>query len=138
MESKDIYRIYNKGVFLSLASGGEQFRDVRIDVPFPVKKIVFHPPVVQVDIAEVKAETYAVSTGLNPDGGGVVGFFVGGTVAETVPQYSNMGKVTVLMSDPKQISGFHKFTVRGFGEITGGVAVPISADIAIMIEFHSC
>lgn len=127
-------QIYNYAGFMVFASGTTpQQTELRISIPFPVGKIVFHPPYTQILTADSKNESYFVQSDLNPHGVGVVGAFNGVSTAYT----STYQPVTVKFAEPKQIDGNHRFMIRGFAEAGGGAAVPITAKVFMMMEFHS-
>ena len=57
MDSKQSGRNFNRILLLAYDTGGAQDSTARIDVPFSVKRIIFHPPYVQVLAADAKSES---------------------------------------------------------------------------------
>lgn len=154
-------RIYNHTVLLVFNSGTTpQQVESKINVPFDTKRMVFHPPYVQILAADVKEESYVLQSNLNPDGVGVVGTFAGfgkmtasavaaevaavaddtkyaGQAIDTGGERTNKDPVVIHLKDPVMISGEYRFLIRGLTQVAGGAAVPISCKVVQQIEFHS-
>lgn len=126
-------QIYNQVVLLNYAAGTTpQQLEQRINVPFKVGRIVFHPPFANILAADTQVESYFLQCSLNRDGVGIVGSFSGATALFS----SNSKAVEVSFALPTSIDGRHLFTLRAFVEAAGGAAVPITARVYQHIEFH--
>jgi hypothetical protein len=119
-------QVFNQNVILSFSAGVQQ-QTVRINCPFRVGRIVFHPP--RAHLAADVADEYLLSSSLNK-GGGVVGFLSGF-------QLGSPGEpITISVEDPLFINGEHRFQIRCLTEVGGGAATNLTAKLWQLIEFH--
>lgn len=129
-------QIFNKPVLLVFNAGvTPQEVETNVTVPFKVGKIVFNPPFAHVLAADTKDESYLIQSDLNPNGLGVVGAF-SGVVGAGVVATATSQPVEYVFKQPAEISGLHKFLIRGFVAAAGGAANPITAKILMNLEFH--
>ncbi len=159
-------QVFNKPVLLVFnAANTPQQVETNVTVPFKVNKIVFHPPFVHISAGvagvalapavaaapplaafagfdgvlpvagDSKDESYIIQSDLNPNGLGVIGAFSGVVVPGGVATATSES-VEYVFKNPVDISGLHKFSIRGFTEAAGGAANPITAKLLINLEFH--
>ncbi len=120
-------QVFNQNVVLSFTAGTQQ-QYVRINCPFRVGKIVFHPP--RAFLGANLTDSYLMSSSLNK-GGGIVGYLDGlaGGVPQPVP-------ITISVEDPLFVDGDHRFQIRSVGEVSGAAATAATVQIWQLIEFH--
>ena len=132
-------QVYNQAVLFSFSAAvSPQQLEQRINVPFKVGKVVFHPPMANVLAADSKTECYFIQSDLNRNGVGIVGGFSGTRDAAVAnsPMVANARPIVVVYNQPTDVSGLHLFSLRCFSEAGGGAAVPITAKVWLQIEFH--
>jgi hypothetical protein len=120
-------QVFNQNVVLSFTAGVQQ-QTVRINVPFRVGRIVFHPP--RAFLGAGVADNYLLSSSLNK-GGGVIGYLDGviGGLPQPVP-------ISISVEDPLFVNGEHKFQIRSLAEVGGGAATAATVQLWQLIEFH--
>jgi len=122
-------QVFNQNVVASFSAGVQRL-DVQINVPFPVRRMVFHAPRHNLAFGAAAADQYLLYSSLNK-GAGIVGMI---DSAITGPQSQ---AITVTFDQPTMIGGQYQFWVRRFIEIAGGAAADLTARVWQHIEFHS-
>ncbi len=120
-------QVFNQNVVLSFTAGVQQ-QTVRINCPFRVGRIVFHPP--RAFLGGNLADNYLLSSSLNK-GGGVVGYLDG--VVGGIPQPF---PISISVEDPLFINGEHRFQIRSVAEVGGAAATAATVQVWQLIEFH--
>lgn len=125
-------RSQTQHVLLNFTAGGAPVQqiDVQINIAFPVKRAVFHPPKHNIAIAGALTDQYLLSSSLNK-GMGIVGFL------DTMITGVQSEALTVVFDEPVQINGYHKFLVRCFTEAGGGAQTALAAKVWQCVEFYS-
>ena len=123
-------QIQNVNVLLSFSAGVQKIF-VRINVPFRVGKIVFHPP--RPDSGNTNC--YLLSSSLNK-GAGRVGFIDKWVNDGTYLPMPQVLPITISVEDPLFINGEHWFQVQSFTELAAGASSDLTAKVWQCIEFH--
>lgn len=119
-------RVHNVNVLFSFGAG-VQSQETQINVPFPVKRLVIHPPRHN---AAAAGDQYLLYSSINK-GSGIVGMIDAmhiGVQAEPI---------TVVFDEPVHITGYHRFWTRCFVEAGGGAVTALTARVWQHIECHS-
>jgi hypothetical protein len=120
-------QVFNQNVLLNFSAGVQQI-ETRINVPFRVGRIVFHPP--RSNIGADLTDAYLISSTLNK-GGGVVGYLDRSMLGQ--PQGL---PIQISVEDPLFVNGMHRFLARTFAEVAGAAGTDLTAKVWILIEFH--
>lgn len=122
--------VANRNLILNFSAGTGQALDVRVDIPFPVKKLVFNPPRnFIVDAPGNYADNFLINSSLTDDNS-VVGFVDGRILG--VPGHP----ITVVLKDQKQFSGLYTFRIRSVVNAAGGAVTDYVGRVWMNIEFH--
>ena len=120
-------QVFNQNVVLSFSAGVQQ-QTVRINVPFRVGRVVFHPP--RTFLGGNLTDNYLLSSSLNK-GGGVIGYLDG--IVGGIPQPT---PISISVEDPLFVNGEHRFQIRSVAEVGGAAAAAATVQVWQLIEFH--